>query len=190
MSYILDALRKSERERDQGAVAVLRTPPPLSNRRRRPTRGFLLGLLLIVSAAAVIWLAGPGLLEKARQVSIGVAGLAEVPDKAPASALAPAGGDGIPDRKVDKLATAPAPPADERGKIRHDEPAAALPAGVRDLTLNVVSYSEAPERRFAMINQRIVRESDRIAAGIQVKRIRPGGVILAVGGDEVLLRPE
>jgi len=196
MSYILDALRKSERERERGAVPVLRTTLPVSGGGRRAWRGLAAGFMLIVSAAAAAWFAGPRVLDEARRVSTllaGLGGATDASDAVPDSpSPAPAGADGTPGRDVDDRAAAPASssPGDEREPARNHDPATTPPAGVQDLTLNVVSYSDVPERRFAMIDQRIVRETDTVAGGILVKQIRPDGVILAVGGDEVLLRPE
>lgn len=193
MSYILDALRKSEQDRADDAIPVLHTAPRVAPGRRPLWRRIGLGVLIAASAALAAWQAGPRLLTEARMA------LQATPSGDPGSEpagkastdppAAEAGSRGVKERSAPepadaRAADAPAPQAEARDA---GSPARARLGG---LSLNVVSYSEVPERRFVMIDQRIVRESEAAADGVVVKRIVPGGAIVQVGGEEILLRPE
>lgn len=184
MSYILDALKKSEQERRQGAVPILRTPRQVVSSRRRLRLGALAGALAVISAVAV-WFMGPRVHE-----AVVAAWFPAAPDSAarpaestPQTALKtsePAAGEGRAEQQ----------PAASRGVSTIDELDPASRARVESLSVNVVSYTRAPERRFVMLNQRIVRESEAVGEGVIVKRIVPEGAVLAVGEHEILLKPE
>lgn len=175
MSYILDALKKSEREREQGAVPVLRTSRRVVSSRRRLWQVGLAGALVLMSAVAV-WFKAPRVHD---------AVVAVWSPAAPDSAVVPAA-------REDLAAQQPAAsePAAPRRVSTIDELDPAIRARVEGLSVNVVSYTQAPERRFVMLNQRIVRESDAVGDGVIVKRIVPEGAVLAVGEHEILLKPE
>lgn len=189
MSYILDALKKSEQEREQGAVPVLRTSRRIVSRRRRLWQGGLVGALVLISAAAG-WFMGPRVYEAVVAVwspaaPDGAAGPAASKPQTALKSSEPAAGEARGARQP----AAPEPTAPRRvSTIDELDPAAR--ARVEDLSVNVVSYTQAPERRFVMLNQRIVRESEAVGDGVVVKRIVPEGAVLAVGEHEILLRPE
>lgn len=190
MSYILDALRKSEQDRADDAIPVLHTPPRIAPGRRRLWWRIGLGVVIAGSAALAAWQAGPRLLTEARTA------LQATPLRDPGSepagkaSMAPPAAEaqsrGVEARAVPERADAhdPAPQAGAR------DPGPPARARLEGLSVNVVSYSEVPERRFVMIDQRIVRESEAVADGVVVKRIVPEGAIVQAGGEEILLRPE
>ncbi len=55
--------------------------------------------------------------------------------------------------------------------------------------LSVLSYSENAEQRFAIINDKLVREGDFLATGIKVDSISADRVELIVKGDRITLQP-
>lgn len=63
MSYILDALKKSEQKRQQGQVPDLSTvaAPPVSHRAKPTGRGYLLAAVLLIGGAGLGYLLRPGL---------------------------------------------------------------------------------------------------------------------------------
>lgn len=184
MSYILDALKKSEQERQHGAVPVLKTSRQGVSSRRRLWQGALAGALVLLSAVAV-WFMAPRVHE-----AVVAAWFPAAPDSAarPAETKSqgalrtsePAAGEG-------RAAQQPAAP---RGVSTIDELDPASRTRIEGLSVNVVSYTQVPERRFVMLNQRIVRESETVGDGVIVKRIVPEGAVLAVGEHEILLKPE
>ncbi|MDZ7842562.1 MAG: general secretion pathway protein GspB [Gammaproteobacteria bacterium] len=189
MSYILDALRKSEQEREGSAVPILRAPPRTITGYRRLPPAVSAGAALIIAASAVAWLIAPELLH-----SIGSAPTSQAPpDQSPETAgprvATPVVEQGSRSPSSDTAAVQEGIP---RSGAETGTPAAAdsgVHPRVADLSLTVVSYSDSPQRRFVMIDQRIVRESEPVTEGVVVKRILPNGVILGVGEEEVLLEP-
>lgn len=189
MSYILDALRKSEQEREGSAVPILQAPPRTVTGFRRRSPALAAGVALIIAASAAAWLIAPDFLN-------GTGGAPDSPaspDPSPATA-----GSRIttPVDNTESLAPSGDTAVVRDGASRSGE-VTGVPEGadsgrhprVADLSLTVVSYSDTPERRFVMLDQRIVRESEAVGDGVVVKRILPNGVILGVGDEEVLLEP-
>lgn len=189
MSYILDALRKSEQEREQEALPTLRTPPRRAPRHRWLRVVLPLGAVALVAVIAAVWVAGPGLLD-ARNASRAPAGVDDSAARPVTSPAAPRTAEvETPDPRNDATGAQPeARPSNQAVGAAGPDPATRR--RVKGLSVNVVSYSDVPERRFAMIDQRIVRESEIVADGVVVERIVPDGVVLSVGAEEVLLRPQ
>jgi len=188
MSYILDALNKSERERNRDRTPALSTPVRLERSRRAGRAAWLgAGSAVVAALALAVWWGLPaGSMTGAGQRAGVPGGIQPAPQpESGRSAAASAGGS---------AAAAP-----ESGEAPQDRTRRALQTGDGDpptatarpggLTLNVLSYSQDPARRFAMIDQRIVRESDSLGGGVRVKRITPLAVVLEIDGREVTLRP-
>ena len=61
---------------------------------------------------------------------------------------------------------------------------------VSDATLvNVVSYSDKPAMRFAMVNGKMVREGEFIKPGLKVEEILPNSVVFNARGEKVTRSP-
>ncbi len=58
-----------------------------------------------------------------------------------------------------------------------------------EIVVNVVSYSEQPAQRFAMINGKMVRENEFVRAGLRVEKIEPNGVVLNMRGERIRRTP-
>jgi len=220
MSFILDALKKSETERQQQGSSEFASVPSGNDEPRAPRWLWLLGGLLAINLA----------------VLLGVLLRDDVPDASPVAA-APAGGapvaagsapatqpmqDAAPSfaerlEKARELRPEPAPriepatpastplPAAEPTTTAAavPEPAAsllALPTAdeliangtirLPELHLDIHVYSDAPADRFVFINMVRHREGSRLAEGPLVKEITPQGVILDYSGTEFLLPRE
>ena len=59
----------------------------------------------------------------------------------------------------------------------------------QDIIVNVVSYSEAPEQRFVMINGKMFRENEFVRAGLKVVKIRQDSVELNNRGQRLIRKP-
>jgi len=57
------------------------------------------------------------------------------------------------------------------------------------LTVNVVSYSENPEKRFIMIGGDLFREGEFVKAGVIVEEIRQNEVVFNSRGEQIIRRP-
>jgi general secretion pathway protein B len=182
MSYILDALRKSERERAVGNIPTLGTPyvPGVS-----ATRFWLWGTLAAVLIGVAV-----------------VGGYLSWQDRATTSARAPAKAAAA--TPAPAAATPAASPVPQQVTAAQAQPASAAPAApaaasvkapppveevVPGLTVNVVAYSEDPARRFVMINLKSYKEGEHTVEGAVVEQITPDGAVVNFKGRRIRLHP-
>jgi general secretion pathway protein B len=214
MSFILDALKKSEAERRQGEAPRLQDgpgyPPP---RRRRPFWPLLLTLALLLNGVVLGW----WLLVREEPPATGAtpAGeAAQVPAGRPAAGPSPAGmpapAPAEPSTPAVEgvLAEAPSPAAAEsppgppaapaRPQVAAETPVvdafpplSELPGNVRsglpDLDLQLHFFTPEPERRMVRLNGHNLREGGVSGEGLSVVAITPDGVKLAYGGVRFFL---
>ena len=205
MSFILDALKKSENERQQQSSAEF-SSVPASAPSPNPARWlWMLGLLLAVNFAVLIGiLLKPSANDGAQPVSEVAqpepatgsdfeAQVADAMDNRPAQApTVSAQRDNPPVTNV--TATTPAP----RSTSRVTE--AAIPTidelrlegtlQIAELHLDIHVYSEVPDDRFVFINMTKHREGSLTAEGPVVREIRTDGVLLEHQGRVFLLPRE
>jgi general secretion pathway protein B len=177
VSIILDALRKSERERRLGQIPTLEsgTSPPVSGG-RLAARAAVAILTLVLLGGAYWW-------------------TRQEPDARPAAAptaspVAPEPPSALPRRPVE---SSPTIAATQSGAANPGSGTVELPAAARaqlpPLVLNALSWSEDPKRRFVMINQGIAREGQSLAGGILLREITREGAVLEIQGQRFTLRP-
>ncbi len=210
MSFILDALKKSETDRQQQSSAEFAGVPTSGDRPGVPRWLWFLGLLLAVNLAVLL-----GLLLRPQ-----AAALTQPPPAQPSAAVAETN-DAVPSGAkssfTDQLAvarekaparqqSAPAQPAvanDEPPAMRDVAPspapvvAAVVPTihevrangtvALPDLHLDIHVYSDVPADRFVFINMSKQRENSYLAEGPLVQEITPEGVILNHRGTSFLL---
>jgi len=190
MSFILDAIKKSDQQRQRGATPTLLTVPAATVESRQPAVFMYWGLAAVTLSAgiAIGWLRpwqaektapaimpamppqtahGPQTptLQPAPQAQEKFAG---IPRKA-----APAS---VPEQRVQAVPANAAP-----------EPAAMalrdLPPAVRreipELRLSMHAYSPRPEARIVSINDRLLHEGDSAADGVKLEEITPDGMIFS-----------
>ena len=206
MSFILDALKKSESERQRQAGPALLEARIVRPSRRPPVWAIAIGLLLLVNFGVVAWLlAHSGTSAPANHSP--PAAVPAPPIAAPVTGPLPAA--------AAPVAGAPAPgspaPADTAGAINPAdlEPAIAPAAGsssdagnpdlhnyaelagtLPQLRLDLHVYAANPADRYAFINMRKVREGDVTPEGVRVAQITREGVVLEYRGTEFLLGRE
>lgn len=210
MSFILDALKKSEAERQrQAGPALLEmrvVPPP----RRLPLWAVAVGILLIVNVVVLAWFA----LRRAPVAESAPPPVPSLASAAPAvaatanaapSAAPNAAQDAAP-ATVPPLASASAEPAAEADNPADLAPAenrnpgtvsVARSAGLQnyselngklpELRLDLHVYAANPAERYAFINMHKVREGEVTAEGVRVMEITNDGVVLDYRGTEFLL---
>lgn len=194
MSLILDALRKSDRQRSRRATEQLRWGPgPASS--KPPQHGpawlaFGLLALLLLGAAAWLgtWLANPAAGDgqnmengsprtspqrsaaSVRSLSAELATPAEQ-QSGTAAAAEPGGAETVAAR--DSLLVAPdlsEMPQDFRQQLP-------------PLEINVHAWSEVPAERFVLINMQRFAEGERLPEGLQLRQVTPDGVVLEYRGE-------
>ena len=191
MSYILDALRRSQAERERGQVPGLNAQAaPAETVLPAPRRGALLSLagLLIVSLLVVLAVLllreGPRVNDPApRPAAPAVLAAPPAPLQPPANLpmVVSAPPVSVP---------APAPPVPTPAAAAQGK-ASAAPAPVslaslspelrRELPTMVIGgsiWSESPASRFVIVNGQVVREGEAAAPGVLLERIGPKAAVL------------
>jgi general secretion pathway protein B len=208
MSFILDALKKSEAERQRKSVPGFADIPDGRSTPRSQRWWWVVGGLLALNAAVLLGVfylparTEPPVAEPVRQAVI----LPEAVDRtAPATSPA-AFSDIVAEARRNR-------PPQERPTTtepqRQDPAPAATGAQSRvtmsedlstmdelradgslrlpELHLDIHVYSEKPAERFVFINMGKYKEGDRLAEGPAVREIRPDGVVLDQGGTRFLM---
>lgn len=212
MSYILDALRRAEadRERERGQVPGLHSTAPVAGaaaaarpRRWLPWAGA--GLLLLAGIGAGSWWAGAP-RDAALPPPPAATPLPAVPAPAPVAEAAPAPA-AVPTAPVAAAPPAsaspylpPAPPPLPVAATPAPPPAAAPPAAEaaiprlaelpestrRELPRLVISgsvYSDDPASRFVIINGEVMREGGKPGADLVLEKIAPRELVLRFRGQ-------
>jgi len=207
VSFILDALRKSEHERQRSALPGLAQIPLATAPAQLPRWALLvIGTL----AAAVLVLAGAwwqstrapapvATLAPAATIerSVALPPPASLPAATSTSAPPLAAATPAPlTRPLAAAVGAPAPAPASRSAA-DDEPAlpsaAALAAqgmALPPLRLELHAFSEQPSDRFVFINGRKYVEGERLPEGPELVSITPSGAVLSQYGRRFLLVPE
>ena len=186
MSYILDALRKSEKER------ALANIPTLKSVGHNVGKGIPLSwvvlaatLLVFVAALSGLWfgMKSPQPVS-AVQEELGENPLAHVKKEVKFVPETPGQSELIAqtEQRIELAATKPDP-----------VPLSNLDSSIRsrlpDLFVNALSYSPNYAKRFVMINQEIVKEDEYLGTGLFVEEIRKSSVVLNFEGHRFTLRP-
>jgi general secretion pathway protein B len=216
MSFILDALRKSELERQRQSGPSIAKLPVARDDRRLPVALVAIGVLLAVNVAVLAYFllrddaapgatpstasaAAPATASPAPQASAGAA--AARPGDSPAAQAMPA--EPMPGPPASDAPEAPdptllpeapyAPP--EGGGVRYEAPPVpsvdTLPpqatAGLAELAVDLHIYSDDPARRAVFINGRRYTEGMVLAEGPTVEEINRDGVVINHRGQRFLL---
>jgi general secretion pathway protein B len=192
MSFILDALKKAESERNRRVAPVLmdaRIAPP---RRGLPGWALALGIVLLVNLGVVTWLllrtpASDGTAATAAPPASAAPPAAASPAPATPAITAPSPAPlaPLPDMPANTAAVTPPPyvppPADTDALPTLDE---LRYAGVSlpELQLNLHIYDPAPAHRSVLLNGQRLREGEYSPNGVKVESITPAGVVLEAGG--------
>ncbi len=218
MSFILDALRKSEHERERrsvpGLVGVQRAQAPRS---RLPWALAAVALLLAVNVAVLLYVIRPPAAVPAATIATAparasseatVAALAAVPRPAPsppplvrplASEVASADpASDVPEPALAGAAPAlpaprpPAPlPADaDAGLQTVRELPTAVAAALPALHLDLHVWSSDRAQRFVIVNGERLREGAQVQEGLSLVAITPRGAVLDFRGRRFLLTRE
>ncbi len=218
MSFILDALKKSEAERNRKSGPVLMDMRIAPARRHLPVWVWVIAIVLLANLA----LLGYALLRSggrqapvAAPVAAAPAPVNAIPAVLPPPVLPPPATE--PARNRDLPAAAPAtgglvmqsnavvspnnpvaPPISAAAAAPAVAPPANLPSdddlrasGVTlpELHLSLHVYDDNPANRFVLLNSSRLREGQETAEGVRVERIDPAGVVLSWRGRQFRVRP-
>ncbi len=197
MSLILDALRKSERSRQQSLTGRLGTAdaPPAATRIAVPW-ATLLGLLLLINAVVLAVLFWPR-AEPPADAAVAPVPAATAPTRQPE--VRPLAQEAATDATAPAAAMPTAPPPPSPASLPAQNPVDeanvpsldSLPADFRQslpaLHLDVHAYAAKAAERFVVINLQHYRIGDTLAEGPKVVDILPQGVVLEFHGTTFLL---
>jgi general secretion pathway protein B len=205
MSFILDALKKSEAERQRKSVPGFADIPDARNGPRSQRGWWLIGGLLAVNVAVVLGVfylpdrsdpvaatepvhSAAIVRDATRQEPAAFADIvAEArrnrpPEEAPTTTE--------PQRQEPARAAATSP----QSRVTMSEPLATLnelrakgTLQLPELHLDIHVYSEQPGDRFVFINMGKYKEGDTLSEGPAVREIRLDGVVLEQGGTRFLM---
>ena len=215
MSFILDALKKSENERQQNAPPEFATVPAAGDAPRAPRWLWVLAALLAVNVIALIALVlrpqsvappaavverPPAAIEPQPRVAVDVAPPAGFADQ-----LEQARRDQVGETTASATPPEPAAVATQavvtRSTSRDRDTQRALLPTFTELTLDgslqlpelhidIHVYSDNPSDRFVFINMNKYRENDQLGEGPVVAEIARDGVVLEHRGRRFMLPRE
>ena len=217
MSFILDALKKSEADRQQQASGEFSSIPTAAGSAGPPRWIWALGALLLLNVVVLVALATRGKDNDS---------VARVPEEAATETLAPTRAT-VEQGFADRLRESRPPP---QPTVRDEEPSgaasqparAAAPAepdpgpgagvvdtasspqalptlteirlndGVQlpDMNLDIHVYGESAADRFVFIDMKKLQEGDTLETGASLEEITPGGVIMNYRGTRFMLPRE
>lgn len=209
MSFILDALKKSETDRQQQGSAEFTGVPTSPGTPSVPRWFWVVGILLTINIAVLI-----GFLLKPDTAATPTA----VPVRAATSNLPIAEAESAPSFE-ERVAVAQLSPPEQQTTVARVEPDAvtstfikpvlisqnpsAIPAAelyptihevrasgssdLPELHLDIHVFSSEPEDRFVFINMVKLREGSQLREGPQIAEITPDGVVLEHQGQSFLL---
>jgi len=195
MSFILDALKKSETERQQQGSAEF-SSVPTSSEKPNPARWlWLLAALLGINFAVLIGVlmrSEPTPTETVPEQSTPISNVEETteapaPDKAANFEKQIAVAIEEHEERKDYQELAPPRPASKAVIPTIDQLRLNGSLQLAELHLDIHVYSDDPAGRFVFINMVKHREKSRIAEGPIVNEITPDGVILRYQGRNFLL---
>jgi len=191
MSYILDALKKSDQQRQRGATPTLQAAQVTVATPRRPLFIYysLLAVVLLVAGIMIGWLhpwqADLSSLESehiAAQSPIAIpqqtlpAPLPAPPEmhskNATPGAVAP-----VPDKPA-KLADI----AQEQKAMPLNELPLAIQQAIPAMVVQLHAYSSKPSERLVSINSIRLREGESLMLGLRLEQITPDGMIFSYKG--------
>lgn len=206
MSYILDALRKSDQQRRRGGVPTLPSAPATRAAAERPAFLLygLLGMILIAAGMAIGWLRPwvnepsinapvadhplespsrqPAPLSRARAKAEPEQARKEAPPAASASRPdAPAAAKAAVESKSPTTNIANVPDVPPPVQLASDLPLA-IQQELPPMSIAMHAYSNQPRERLVSIDGRVLREGDYLTPELRLEQITPDGMIFSFRG--------
>ena len=199
MSYILDALKKSDQQRQRGATPTLPSAQATTVALKQSSSVFygVLAAVLLCAGIAIGWL-HPWQAEQPAPAAESFAARPVIPNTnqtAPVPRPEQPAMSGKPEQILQLQNPAPATPvvspkepanpasADQGQKVPTlSELPLAIQQEIPDMKVQLHSYSNKSVNSIVSINSRMLKEGDSLAPGLRLEQITPDGVILSYKG--------
>lgn len=204
MSFILDALKKSETERQEQGQAEFSSVPARASSPKAPRWLWVLAGLLAVNVIAMLWLvlrptqapqtsatqtlSNPG--AESRSISAFEQQLAEARARQPSPRIAETASTPAPDQRPPGAAAVEATPVVADGLPTLTEMLVSGELQLPELHLDIHVFSDVPADRFVFINMNKHREGTVLSEGPTVSEITVDGVVLDYQGRRFKLPRE
>lgn len=201
MSFILDALKKSEAERQRQNAPGIANIPEGGRRKNNSKWTWIIGGLLVVNLAVLAGIVlTPDDESAATNAATPTVTAESGSELSPPSENAAAAGPGAIETKPVADTTGSAVAAGPVAAAPRETTTAALPSFIElqakgviqlpDMHLDIHVYSGQPADRFVFVNMSKYKESATLAEGPTVIEITPDGVVLEHHGNRFLLPRE
>lgn len=201
MSFILDALKKSESERQQQSNSEFASVPSSSGNANSLKWLWILGALLLVNVAVLLGLllrddapAGDAVMATSsskNEATVAEPSFAEQVAAAKRVQPQPAAvTEAEPSKPAASAASRSMPSSSGARVLTIDEVRLNGTLQLGDLHLDIHVYSDVPEERFVFINMAKLREQSQLEEGPTVAEITRDGVILEYQGTTFLMPRE
>ena len=207
MSFILDALKKSESERQQQSSAEFAGIPTGNDQSAMPRWIWIVALLLLINLAVLIGIVlrpdtAPAIMPEPIPTGATEPKAEIVRQRTFEEQVAIARENPPPDQQPLAVNANPVASAVVRPDLISQDPSSIPSADlyptiyevrangvidIPDLHLDIHVYGPQPAERFVFINMSKLRENDRLREGPSVTEITPDGVVLSFQGHTFLL---
>jgi general secretion pathway protein B len=189
MSYILDALKKSDQQRKRGAIPPLQTAQVTVAAPQRNMFAYyvLLAVVLLGAGVMVGWL-HPWQPEQPLAQSASVVAETPIPVTQQAAPLpAPTEHLGKPEvasvaEPIQKKSPAVTVAAQEQQAIPFDELPLQIQQEIPAMKVQLHAYANKPSERLVSINDIRMREGESLMLGLRLEQITPDGMIFSYKG--------
>ena len=191
MSYILDALKKSDQQRNLGVPPTLQVAQLTVAARKKPSL-FRYGLLAVVLLGAGVAI---GLLRpwQTEQISARTEPVVQPSPVAIPPQVAPSTITASPDtigNTTHEIAAAPvrqkpaipAANAQQQEAISYDELPGPIQREIPEITIQLHAYSTRSSERLVYINSKKLQEGDSLMPGLRLEQITPDGMVFSYKG--------
>jgi general secretion pathway protein B len=197
MSFILDALKKSEAERNRKSGPVLMDMRIASPRRQLPVWVWVIAIVLLANLALLGYALLRGGTRVAPATPVAATPMAASPVAATPVASGSTGGVILQSNAVVSPDSSSAPgtgatkPATSAaaGNLPSDDDLRATGVTLPELHLSLHVYDDVAANRFVLLNSSRLREGQETAEGVMVERIEPTGVVLSWRGRRFRMHP-
>ncbi|MDX2480804.1 MAG: general secretion pathway protein GspB [Desulfuromusa sp.] len=195
MSFILEALKKSENKRRKKSGQISRTIHEPSPRNNTKSRLWVLGilLLLVVNAVLLLWFFGPSkqpdLAVDTAQVEADM-GQFTLPQPATSTTQNDAGQLSVltQNQHQDEAVKALQVPRNDKQVYRLGQLPISIQKQIPTLQMSLHAYNrDDASASMVQLNDRIMREGDRVTDNMNLEKIEADGIVLRYDGYRIFL---